>query len=283
MPIRTVAIVGVGLIGGSFALALRKAGFSGRVVGVSRQATLEEAQRLGVVDEGASLEDGLAEADLVFLAQPILRILDQLSDVARFAKPGALVTDAGSTKAAIVNKAEEVFGSEQARFLGGHPMAGKEGRGVAIAEAELFEGAVWALTPNPELPPSEFESEFRQWVERIGARTLELSPEEHDRVTALTSHVPQLASSALSAAVWKHIADPDKLAVAGGGLRDMSRLAGSSYEIWEGILLTNPDAIESGLDQLIAELSEFRRELTDPGLAERFRAAQTLHKKVRNL
>ena len=282
MSIRTVTVVGVGLIGGSFALALKKAGYTGRILGVSRPATTDEALELGVIDAAASLEEGLAEADLVFLAQPILRILEQLPQVARLTRPGALVTDAGSTKSAIVSRAAELFADKDSYFLGGHPMAGKEGRGVAIAEADLFQGAVWALTPTQALPASPLASEFEQWLERIGARPLTLEPEEHDRITALTSHAPQLASSALAAAVWKHIADPRRLQVAGGGLRDMSRLAGSSYAIWEGILLTNPNAIESALDFLIEELQAFREELTRPELSERFEIAQTLHKELRN-
>ena len=280
MAIRTVAIVGVGLIGGSFALALRKAGFDGRILGVSRPGTIEEALKLSVIDAGASMADALAEADLVLLAQPILRILDQIPEVARLAKPGALVTDAGSTKAAIVAKAAEAFQDSEAFFLGGHPMAGKEGRGVGIAEAELFEGAVWALTPTADAPDNDIQQEFRDWIRKIGARCLELAPEEHDRITALTSHVPQLASSALASAVWKNIADPERLAVAGGGLRDMTRLAGSPYDIWEGILLTNPDSIEAGLDGLISELQAFRQELIAADLEQRFRTAQKLHKKV---
>ncbi len=283
MSIQTVSIVGVGLIGGSFGLALRRAGFQGRILGVSRPATIEQALERHVIDAGVPLEEALAEADLTLLAQPILRILDQLPDIARLAKPNALITDAGSTKVSIVRRAQELFPATEAHFLGGHPMAGKEGRGVAIAEAELFDGAVWALTPDPALPASPHEQEFREWIGRLGARPLDLSPAEHDRVTALTSHVPQLASSALAAAVLKHIAAPERLEVAGGGLRDMSRLAGSSYEIWEGILLTNPESIETGLDFLIEELRAFRDELTRPELRLRFEQARLLHKKLRNI
>lgn len=281
MPIERVAIVGVGLIGGSFGLALKKAGFAGELIGVSRPATIEAALEHGAVDRGASLEDALGESDLIFLAQPILRILEQLPEVARLARPGSLVTDAGSTKEAIVRRANEVFAESGARFLGGHPMAGKEGRGVAIAEAELFEGAVWALTPEPGAEASELESDFRRWIVNIGAAAMDLTPEEHDRATALTSHVPQLASSALAAAVSDGLADPEHLRVAGGGLRDMTRLAGSSYEIWKGILLTNPDNIRDALDLYIAEIKSFRDQITDAKLADRFELAQILHKKTR--
>ena len=262
MPLRTVSIVGVGLIGGSFGLALKKAGFEGEILGVSRPSTIDGALTRGAIDRGASLEEGLAQSDLVFLAQPILRILDQLPEVARLAREGSLVTDAGSTKAAVVDRAREAFRDSGARFLGGHPMAGKEGRGVAIAEADLFRGAVWALTPD-SAAPSELETEFRSWIERIGARALDLSPEEHDRVTALTSHAPQIVSSALAAAVGEGIGDPARLELAGGGLRDMTRLAGSSYEIWKGILLTNPENIREALDRFIGDESRDRAVTTN--------------------
>lgn len=280
MPIRTVAIVGVGLIGGSFALALRKAGFDGRIIGVSRPATLEKARELGVIDDGLPLADALADADLVYLAQPILRILEQLPEIARLARPGSLVTDAGSTKAAIVEKARELFPPEIV-FLGGHPMAGKEGRGVEIAEAELFEGSLYALTPlrlgDMDRP---IVRELRSWIERIGARGLTLDAAEHDRTVAYTSHLPQLLSTALACTVDGRIAD-DRLSVAGGGLRDMSRLAGSSYDIWEGIFLTNGAPIEDALTDLIERLEKIRSILKDPALAESFDAAQSFYKKVR--
>jgi len=280
MPIRTVAIVGVGLIGGSFALALRKAGFEGRILGVSRPRTIGKALELGVIDAGLPLADALAEADLVYLAQPILRILDQLPEIARLARPGALVTDAGSTKRAIVEKAREVFRNDTT-FLGGHPMAGKEGRGVEIAEAELFAGSLWVLTP---LRPDDLEQplarDFTSWIDRIGARRLTLDAAEHDRTVAYTSHLPQLLSTALACSVDGNIAD-NRLEVAGGGLRDMSRLAGSSYDIWEGILLTNAAPIDDALTDLIRRLESIRALLEDSALAEKFEAAQTLYKKVR--
>src|SRR5690606_32106163 len=146
-------------------------------------------------DAGASMAEALAESDLIYLAQPILRILEQLPEVARLARPGALVTDAGSTKQAIVERARAVFRGREADFLGGHPMAGKEGRGVEIAEAGLFRGAVYAFTPESCHAGDERVEELLEWVSRIGARPLSLSPEEHDQVTALTSHVPQLVST----------------------------------------------------------------------------------------
>jgi prephenate dehydrogenase len=281
MALRTVSIVGVGLIGGSFALALREAGFDGRIVGVSRPETIDRAVELGVIDAGASMAEALAESDLIYLAQPILRILEQLPEVVRLARPGALVTDAGSTKQAIVERAREVFRGRQADFLGGHPMAGKEGRGVEIAEAGLFRGAVYAFTPEPCHAGDERVAELLEWVSRIGARPLSLSPEEHDQVTALTSHVPQLVSTALAAAVWEGLPSEERLAVAGGGLRDMTRLAGSSYAIWEGILKTNAGAIAAGLRRVAADLDRMGEDPESPALEDRFAIAQALHKRLR--
>ena len=280
MPFPTVAVVGVGLIGGSFALALKRSGFKGRILGISSPSSIEKGLKYRVIDEGVGLEDGLARADLVYLAQPILRIIAQIPEVARLAKPGALITDAGSTKAAIVARAAESFGPETL-FLGGHPMAGKEGRGVEIAEAELFEGATYVLTPRDAAEADDPRTkEFIGLVEAIGARPMTLAPDEHDRVTAWTSHMPQLVSTALAARVGAAVADDRRLSVAGGGLRDMTRLAGSSYDIWEGILKTNGEAIRNALDGLIDELSSFRDEIAKKELKSRFAEAQILHKKI---
>lgn len=284
MAIRTVAVVGVGLIGGSFAMALRQAGFDGRILGVSRPGTIDKAVELGVIDAGAPLHEALAESDLIYLAQPILRILEQLPEIGRLARPGALVTDAGSTKVAIVDAAAEAFRGREADFLGGHPMAGKEGRGVEIAEAELFRGAVYAVTPVAGVHDGdERVAEFLRWVERIGARPLALSPAEHDQVTALTSHVPQLVSTALAAAVLEGLPSAERLEVAGGGLRDMTRLAGSSYAIWEGILRTNSLPIAEGLRRVAAELERMGDDVESRALEDRFAVAQRLHRNLREL
>lgn len=284
MAIRTVAVVGVGLIGGSFAMALRQAGFDGRILGVSRPGTIDKAVELGVIDAGAPLDEALAESDLIYLAQPILRILEQLPEIGRLARPGALVTDAGSTKVAIVDAAAEAFRGREADFLGGHPMAGKEGRGVEIAEAELFRGAVYAVTPVAGVHDGdERVAEFLRWVERIGAKPLALSPAEHDQVTALTSHVPQLVSTALAAAVLEGLPSAERLEVAGGGLRDMTRLAGSSYAIWEGILRTNSLPIAEGLRRVAAELERMGDDVESRALEDRFAVAQRLHRNLREL
>src|SRR4051812_19744182 len=207
---KTVAIVGTGLIGSSFALALRKSGFDGTILGVSSERALADAVACGAVDRGARLEEALPQADLVFLSQTIGRILDTVRHIDALLKPGALVTDAGSTKCEIVDVARQSISRGQ--FLGGHPMAGKETRGAAAADGELFRGRTWVLTPDDRAElETDAAREFRGWLERIGARTVVLDADEHDRVVARTSHLPQLASTALAAV----LADERRLEVSG--------------------------------------------------------------------
>jgi prephenate dehydrogenase len=277
---QVVAIVGVGLIGGSFALALRQAGFSGRIIGVSSPATVAEALRRGVIDEALPLEEAAAASDLIFLAQPILRILQTIRRLDGAVRPEALVTDAGSTKAEIVRCAREHLRS--ASFLGGHPMAGKESRGVAEAEAGLFRGRTWVLTP---LEPSELESppvaELVEWIRRIGARPLVLDPEQHDRLVAFTSHLPQLVSTALAATLagQSHLGSLDQ--VAGPGLLDTTRLALSPFEIWRDILATNQEPVRQALAAFADTIDAIRKKL-DGDLAGEFEAGAAFAERLRS-
>lgn len=268
----TVAIFGVGLIGGSFALALRKAGFSGRILGVSSPETLRRALDLRVIDAGSTLPEAARAADLIYLAQPILRIVEILSELDPLVRPEALITDAGSTKSTIVQRAAGVI--SRCQFLGGHPMAGREQRGVEAAEADLFRGRPYVLTPRtrPELdnPPAR---EFVDWIGRIGAFPVILSPEEHDRIVAYTSHLPQLTSTAL-AALLEGRQEPQS-GVFGPALVDSTRLALSSFDIWGDILATNQDGIRAALRSYIAKLEEFSRVLEPEPMREQFdRAAR---------
>ena len=274
MSFHTVTVVGVGLIGGSFGLALKKAGFAGRILGVSSPATIEAALAKGAIDAGATFEEGVGEADLVYLAQPILRILEQTPAVAQAAKPGALITDAGSTKAAICAKAEQCL-PDGVLFVGGHPMAGKEGRGVGIAEAELFEGAAYVVTPSPAAAGDPRYATLIDLIRSIGARPRRMDSHQHDRVVACTSHLPQIVSSALAASVVAQLASDADVAVAGGGLRDMTRLAESSFEMWEGIFATNRQSILESLTEYVTELNRFRADLENSTLKERFDAAKS--------
>ncbi|MCB1020753.1 MAG: prephenate dehydrogenase/arogenate dehydrogenase family protein [Acidobacteria bacterium] len=281
MSFRTIGIVGVGLIGGSFGLAMRKAGFADRILGVSSERSVAEGLRAGAIDEGASLEEAAEACDLLFLAHPIRRILEQLPRIAALAKPGALVTDAGSTKAAIARTAQAAFAGKPSEFLPGHPMAGKEGRGAAIADADLYHGATWVLTPLAPGPLSPAAAELESWLGRIGALVGFSTPEEHDRIVALTSHLPQALSTALASALDSALENPEDLALAGGGLRDMTRLAGSSFGIWADIFETNQGNVAAALDRMIEELRGLRAEVGSPAVSERFERAQRFHSRVR--
>jgi prephenate dehydrogenase len=277
---RTVAIAGVGLIGGSFALAIRRAGFTGEIIGVSSPRTIEEALRLKVIDRGASLREAAGAADLVYLAQPISIILSTIPELAGHLKPGALVTDAGSTKRCIAAAAARAL--PPTAFLGGHPMAGKEARGVAVAEAGLFENRPWILTP---VDPAGLERpavvEFREWLRRIGARVSILSPEEHDLVVAHSSHLPQMLSTALSISLARHPAAPAIAAAAGPGLHDMTRLAMSSWDIWRDIVSTNGDMIAQALRGFSADFAPLADAVENGELGAAFDLAAQFARRAR--
>jgi len=255
---QTVAIFGVGLIGGSFALALRAAGFRGQILGVSSPHTIQRALELRVVDNAATAQEAAQTADLIYLSQPILQIIDCLTELNAWVRPEALVTDAGSTKAAIVERAAQAI--TRCQFLGGHPMAGRERRGVEAAEANLFEGRPYALTPRS---PTELETpaarSFIDWIGRIGSFTVVLEPGEHDRIVAYTSHLPQLASTAL--AVLMDGRPEPQSRVFGPALVDSTRLALSAFDIWGDILATNREPIRDALAGYIATLEEIRANL----------------------
>jgi prephenate dehydrogenase len=249
--VRTVAIVGTGLIGGSFGLALRQAGFRGSILGVSSARSVAEAARRGAVDCGVSLEEACAEADLIFLSQPISGILETLRRLDPLVRPEALVTDAGSTKKAIADEAARSL--KRCAFLGGHPMAGKESRGAAAADADLFRGRPWVLTGPAEQPAA---IELRRWIGLFGAREVLLDAASHDALVAWSSHLPQLASTALASVLSDKAGEAAH--VAGPGLLDMTRLAMSSYDLWRDILGTNAEAIRGALDAYIEKLRSLR-------------------------
>ncbi len=252
-----IAIAGVGLIGGSFALAVRKAGYAGKIVGVSSPAAIQAAIARGAIDEGMPLAEAAARADLIYLAQPIERILATIGEIDQYVRPGTLITDAGSTKRAIVERAYQKI--QRGRFVGGHPMAGKEARGVEAADADLFRGRPYVLTSPDE--------ELETWIAKIGARLVRMDADAHDRRAAVVSHLPQLLSTALAPMV------EDSAAMAGPAAVDMTRLALSSYDIWRDILATNPMEIDAALAGYIERLQELRASL--PDLQDEFeRAAQ---------
>lgn len=243
----SVGIIGVGLIGGSFGLALRKAGFKGEILGVSSERSIREAVSVKAVDRGASLEEAAGSCDLLFLSQPISGILETLRKLDPFVRPDTLVTDAGSTKQAIVDAARRSL--TRCAFLGGHPMAGKEQRGASAADADLFRGRPWVFT-------SDLQHPIRDWVTTFGAKEIVLDAATHDRLVAWSSHLPQLASTALASVLSEKA--PDAASVAGPGLIDSTRLAMSSFDLWRDIIETNQREIVRALDAYIEKLGALR-------------------------
>lgn len=267
---QTVAICGVGLIGGSFALALRKAGFPGTIVGVSSERTIAEATTLGVIDRGVSLEEAAQTADLLYLAQPILQILEVIPKLGPILGKQALVTDAGSTKAQIVAAMQQNL--PEGQFVGGHPMAGKESRGVAAADAGLFRNRTYVLTPV-----GAFEHELQHWLTKIGANIQVMGAADHDRAVAYTSHLTQLVATALAGTVGAGLPG-DELRVSGPGLIDMTRLALSDYGIWRDILATNREPVDAALREMIERLEQMKANLGDN--SEAFAAGSALRRRL---
>lgn len=262
----TVGIVGVGLIGGSFGLALRQAGFTGRILGVSSARSIAEALERGAIDCGATLEEAAGSSDLLFLSQPIYQIIETIRKLDPLVRPEALVTDAGSTKKLIAEEARKSL--RRCAFVGGHPMAGKELRGAGAADPNLFRGRPWVLTEAIDHP-------LREWIGRFGAREIILDPAEHDRLVAWSSHLPQLTSTALAAVLNDRA--PDAAKVAGPGLIDSTRLAMSSYDLWKDILETNQGEISAALDAYIGKLQELRADF-----AAEFAKASAFARSLRN-
>jgi prephenate dehydrogenase len=278
-----VTIVGTGLIGASIGLALKQAGFAGIVTGVDTNAAeLSAALFAHAIDRVASskleLRQATEQADAIVLAVPVLAVLDWMQRLAPALGPHQLVTDAGSTKLQISEMAREHFNHEgTARFLPGHPMAGKEQGGAALAEAELFRGATWLFTPIDHAEQA-LEAEWRAWVAKFGAKALDMDAARHDEICAWVSHLPQMLSTALAALLEERFAgDParrDEIAAIGGrALREMTRLGASPYSMWRDIAQTNSEPIAVTLHALEQRLAHLRENLRTPELKEEFRLA----------
>jgi prephenate dehydrogenase len=284
MAIRQITIIGTGLIGGSLGLALKKRKFAGRIIGCDREATLEKARNRGAIDDGvANPGDAVRGSQVVVLATPVLAIVDLIERLGPALPARTLLTDVGSTKSAVAQRALKVFGKNAGkRFLAGHPMAGKELSGVDYADADLFQNAVWFLTPlagqNLNVNEGLF-AEFAGWIDQIGARIAMLPPDEHDRLCAWISHLPQMISTALAAALVEEFGEEAPLLAAGGrALREMTRISASPYSMWRDIAISNKKNIEDALFKLEQRLSHIRENLGTRQLAEEFEVAHQLRK-----
>ncbi|MBI4462480.1 MAG: prephenate dehydrogenase/arogenate dehydrogenase family protein [Acidobacteria bacterium] len=282
MAFERIAILGVGLIGGSFALALRQRGSSAELVGWDRPEVLAQAEQGGAIQRGTTeLDEAIRGAQLVYIATPVVLTLELLPQILRQVGPGTLVTDTGSTKAAICRIAREA-GAPEVLFLGGHPMAGKEKQGIENADPDLFVGATYILTPDePETMNAPTAQALLELLRSIGAQPEVLDAETHDWAVALVSHLPQLLSTALASVVWDET-DEDGLPIrlAGPGFADMTRLAASPYELWRDIGLTNSENIVRTLERLEQRLERLRSRLQSRELEEEFRKAREIHQRL---
>ena len=276
--IPTLGIAGVGLIGGSFAAALRKAGAVGRVLGMGRgRANLDAALRLGVIDAVAGSPEELARADLILLAMPVGQMGAVMQALAPHLGPQQVVTDAGSTKQDVVALARAHLGPHLAGFVPGHPIAGAEKSGVAAARADLYRGKRVVLTPLPENTPAAVQSVRSIW-ELCGARVSELTPVEHDRVFAAVSHLPHLLAFALVHDLAQRNNADQLFGFAASGFRDFTRIASSHPEMWRDICVANRTALLQELDAYMHELLRTRVLLASAdsaGLERMFDSART--------
>jgi prephenate dehydrogenase len=293
--ITRATIIGTGLIGGSFALALRKYTTDLHISGWDRPEVLDQAQVRNIFDAVfTDLPTAIRTAELIYIALPIGVTLDLLPEIARLAPQLALVTDACSTKLRIAQSAAENFSSpDTALFLGGHPMAGREVAGIAQADADLFRNAPYALVTDSSKPHDASSTEaqrdprisaFLKLLEKIGARPLWLGAQQHDYAVGMVSHLPQLAAVALGSFLYDHLDENGlPITVAGPGLRDSLRLAGSPYSTWRDIVLTNREVLSAALDLFARRLDDLRERLNSRELEADFDAANELYKLLRSL
>jgi prephenate dehydrogenase len=282
MAIRQITIVGTGLIGGSFGLALKKRRFPVRIVGCDRAPVLEQARDKGAIDEG--LTDPVAAvrgSQVVLLAAPVGAIVELIGRLGPSLPPKTLLTDVGSTKAEVLARATAAFGKNVGRrYLAGHPMAGKEQSGVELADPDLFQGAVWFVTPSPGQKIFDGASgEFLEWVEAIGAGVASMDADAHDQLCAWISHLPQMISTALAATLVDEYGEDAPLLETGGrALREMTRISASPYSMWRDVALTNKKNIRHALLKLEQRLAHIRENLDTRELALEFERAHHLRK-----
>jgi prephenate dehydrogenase len=257
-PFERIAIVGLGLIGGSIALAVRERWPSVRVTAVDRPQVLAHAASSGAIDRAAASVAEAGTADLFVLAAPVRQNVQLLVQAVPLMPAGTIITDVGGTKRDIV-KAAATLPSGTVTFVGGHPVGGAERGGFGFARPDLFRGKPWIFTPVATSPAATVAKLF-QFAEGLGARPTTMGADEHDRLMAFVSHLPQLTSTALMDVVG-HAASSDGLRLAGRGLTDSTRLASSPASVWRDVCASNADDIGAALDALIAKLSELRADL----------------------
>ncbi len=282
MPFTRTLILGTGLIGASLGSALRARRLCTDVIGWDRDAAqLETALRVGALDRVASDPVEAARAsDIVVLAVPVLAILEWMERLSPALAPHQLVTDVGSTKREIADRAAVLFGrAENALFLPGHPMAGKESGGAALADPHLFEGAAWLFTPVnrtacPNLPALEASAVWRKWVTDLGCRVIDFDPVRHDVLCAWVSHLPQMVSTALASLMDDELSGFTELnSIGGRALKEMTRLGASPFSMWGDIAHTNSEPLANALLALEQRIAQLRENLRTPDLRNEFARA----------
>jgi prephenate dehydrogenase len=250
-----IAIVGVGLLGGSLGLAIRRRGLARRVAGfVRRPATVAECRRLGAVDEPTlNLAEAVADAELIVLCTPLAQMRPLTERMLSHLKRGAIVTDVGSVKASVVRELESLVARAGGCFVGSHPLAGAEKAGVAWARPDLFEGAVCVVTPTRRTNAEALRRVKLLW-RALGARVLSLSPQQHDALLARSSHLPHLLAAALATLVLDQRRPQTQSLVCANGFRDTTRIASGSPEMWRDIALANRTHLRRALREFIGQL-----------------------------
>ena len=279
--IERIVILGTGLLGTSAGLALRAAGFQGTITGWNRSAGgAQDALNMGALDAVATDPlEAARQSQIVLLAVPIYATLDFMEKLAPVLGSEHLVTDVGSTKRIISEAAARLYNTpERAAFLPGHPMAGKERGGASLGDANLFRGAVWLFTDDPEVRRSAHSAAlvkgWREWVAALGSRAIDLDPVRHDELVAWVSHLPQFVATALSALLEEEVGDAPELRDVGGrALREMTRLGASPFSMWRDIAYTNTEAVDHALQMLEQRLAHLRENLRTPELRDEFEQA----------
>ncbi len=259
-PFKKILIIGLGLIGGSLGAALKRKGYPATFIGVDDEPVLEVALQRKIVDEvypRQQLPKAVEQADLIFLCTPIAEIIRLIKTIGQYVRPNTLITDVGSTKRKIVETAN-LFLPSHCDFIGAHPMAGSEQRGIDAADPFLYENTTYVLTPTKPIDEMQRRA-FGELIEFTGAKVLLLSPTLHDEIAAAVSHLPQMVAIALMSLVASRQKEsPHFLKMAAGGFRDITRIASSPFGIWEDILQTNSDMILSYIDAYLSELQKIR-------------------------
>jgi prephenate dehydrogenase len=271
-----IAIIGTGLIGGSIGLSLGRKKLCAQICGIDEFSVIHHALERGVISEGFTPPDlakAVKGAEVIFICTPIEKIMDFIPKLKPLVDKHAIICDVGSTKVQIVHYAAKYFTDDSAYFLGSHPMAGSELKGVESADPYLFENTVWVLTPY-QMVPDEYIRKIGNLLEGLGARVLLLSPEQHDKVASAVSHLPQMIAIALTNLISKfHHENPNYVKLAAGGFRDMTRIASSPYSLWKEICKTNTNQIVYFIDEFIAELSQLKQRLVNNQIETDFEKA----------